>query len=213
MKLERHHWISLATAGLGILAAFLATPLLFPAGEPTVARATTRAAKTETGNGAADERALAQLGIAIVGILATGGTAIFVIKKTKNLNFRLRARGKSMEVIDVLNLGNKKSIAAARVYDRVLILGIAEGNVSLLCEMNDQDAAAENKLTGGAPAADLFDKQPQATFRGFLQSLTKNGISGRNDREIKPAPRRAPLAKPVAAAVDSFANEDVDELL
>lgn len=220
VKLERQHWISLATAMVGILAAVVATPLLFPAQAPGATTSASRAASRQASvdkpaAASAEDHALAQLGIAITGIVVTGGLALWVIRKARNMPFgaRRRDRRKSMEVLEMLNLGNKKSVAVARVYDRVLILGIAEQNVTLLSEMKEEEAGIthEDLDATNPPNIKVTDLAP-------FRSLLKNFAPG-TTRAAAPAP--TPAAAPAlrhreparGIHVTVGADDDVEELL
>lgn len=196
-------------AAIGVLAAILATPLLFPVPLDAASRAKQTDVKTEKTNEKsaampADERALTQLGIAIFAIVGTGGLAIWVIRKAKNLPLRRRGRARSLEVVDVLNLGNKKSLAVARVYDRVLILGVAEGNVTLLSEMKeDPNAAATANLDINDTQVNHRDLQP---FRSLLQTFTKAARPATNTNTTKTARPAAESRKLAASARPTIAE-------
>lgn len=215
-----NHWISVAIALVGVLSAVLATPLLFPASAKAAAKdAFIKEANAKEKMPPADEQALTKLGIAILGITAAGIASLWIIKHTKTLSFRRLAFGrggrrKRLEVIDVLNLGNKKSIAVARIYDRVVVLGIGDGPVSLITELTEEEA-------GLAPAEiaardlELTNEGRRAappSFRGiinnFLQPSANRAV---RDIEIPSAPRRTqPAPRRTIAELQEMENSRVN---
>jgi len=237
-----------------VLAAILATPLIFPpnasAGttrpakvvvSPTEAKTNEPIAKTAFGKNAAasaDEEALTKLGIAILGIAATGFASLWIIKHTKTLSFRKRGRAKRLEVIDVLNLGHKKSIAVARIYDRVVVLGIGEGPVSFITELKEEEAGLAPAEIAARELEFANDSRRTAVpaFRGLINNLLQRSKPGAaqpagtadrsltNDenrdveipampRRTQPAPRRtiAELQEMENARINVTVGANVDE--
>ncbi|MFN0205097.1 MAG: flagellar biosynthetic protein FliO [Planctomycetota bacterium] len=205
-----NRFIPIAIALVGVLAAILATPLLFPtnanggATRPAKIVVSSNEAKThETISKAAtaDEEALAKLGIAILGIAATGFASLWIIKHTKTLSFRKRGQKKRLEVIDVLNLGNKKSIAVARIYDRVVVLGIGEGPVSFITELKEEEAGLAPAEIAARELELNHDGRRDAVpaFRGLINNLLQRS-----------KPRAAPSADAGSRPLTNDTDRDVE---
>jgi flagellar biogenesis protein FliO len=194
-----------------VLAAVIATPLLFPqsasAAVPTdsrsapVERAQSASAAPVSGKekpGRADEEALAKLGFVILTIMGLGASAVWLVRKSKGLPLRKRGRGKSLEVVDLLNLGHKKSLAVVRVYDRVFVIGIGDGPLSLVTELREEEAGIDAAELAAADRAPANTAQP---FRAMIQNLLRRRHHGptseaiaraeSNPLEVPAAPRRA----------------------
>lgn len=226
VKTSPNRWIPLATAALGILAAIVATPLLFPAPASaggSVANVTPKATTPATGgapktNRATDD-ALAQLGVAILAIAAVGGLTLWVIRKVRNMPAVRRGRPKSLEVLDILNLGNKKSLAVARVYDRIFVVGLGEGRVSLIAELKEDEAGirpAEDVDVEGAntPAGsrkDIFQQILKSVGGGVRKPAAP--IDDERDEVLTPARRREPARATTRTLVNVTAGEDHGDLL
>jgi flagellar biogenesis protein FliO len=214
-------WIPLATAALGILAALAATPLLFPAParaasrDEAASRATTTRDTTEasTGGIGATDADLARVGAALLGVASFGAGALWLVRRVKGRPFARRPR-KSLEILDTMQLGGQRSLAVARVYDRVYILGLAKESVSLIRELHEEEAG----LDMGAVARRDGDVKPAAgaaPFRTLLKRLTAapSSPSSRSNAEIPAAPRRAPGRRPTIAELEREVREQVEELL
>lgn len=61
-------------------------------------------------------------------------------------------RARALELLDRLPLGRNEYLAVVRVSTRHLLLGIAAGGVTLLCELTEEEAALWRQApSGGAP--------------------------------------------------------------
>jgi flagellar biogenesis protein FliO len=56
---------------------------------------------------------------------------------------RARAAKRSLEVIDALPLGGKRSLAVVRCYERTFVLGLGEREVGLVAELFPEEALPE----------------------------------------------------------------------
>lgn len=110
-------------------------------------------------------------------------------------NLRGRANRRSMQVIDMLPLGGKRQLAVVRCYDRTLVLGLGERDVSLVTELDaDQDvegslerlipaqAATKNKEEAATPLATATTPPKVGLFSSILASA-RSGLDKRDKRE------------------------------
>lgn len=93
---------------------------------------------------------------------------------------RAKAAGRSLQVLDVLPLGNKQRLAVVRCYDRTFALGLGEREVSLVAELDP----VHGELRPAAPAstADAHDfaraldgARPAPPGRRRIQDLFRSG--------------------------------------
>ena len=110
-------------------------------------------------------------------------------------NLRGRANRRSMQVVDILPLGGKRQLAVVRCYDRTLVLGLGERDVSLVTELDaDQDvegsleklipaqSATKNKEEAAAPLAAATTPPKVGLFSSIL-ATARSGIEKRGQRE------------------------------
>lgn len=76
----------------------------------------------------------------LLGLLWVG---VWLLKRYGMGKFKaLTGRGRNMELVEVLNLGPKRSAVMVRVKDRTFLLGVTEQRISMLSEIYD-DAGME----------------------------------------------------------------------
>ena len=75
------------------------------------------------------------LTVCVVLILGTGLIA-YLFRRFLSGSMRGRAEARSLRIIDVLPLGGKKKLSIVRCYDRTLVLGVGEKEVSLVAELD-----------------------------------------------------------------------------
>jgi len=175
-----------AAVALAIVGAVLFTQLLpsrAPAASPVAHPAAAAAPAVPAAPAVSDDASLARLGIALLVLVGLGAGVVAMVRTSRSSASRRRGRARSVEVLDVLALGGKRSIAVARVYDRVLVLGIGDGPVSLLTEVRDDDGAEAETPAVAAP----IPAPPAAApaLEPFRQLLSRMS-----------ATRRAPVAEP-----------------
>jgi flagellar protein FliO/FliZ len=73
------------------------------------------------------------------------------------------------KVIGVLPLDNRRVIYLVDVLGRVLVLGVTDSNINLLCEITDKDTIDSLRLEGETPGIPGMEK-----FFGFLKKSKKN---------------------------------------
>jgi flagellar biogenesis protein FliO len=77
-------------------------------------------------------------------VLAFGGVLLLAAAATRWLAAHVRAgRGSPLEVLGAVGLGGQRQVCAVRVGRRVLVLGVAEQQVSLLLVVHDPEEVAE----------------------------------------------------------------------
>jgi len=99
------------------------------------------------------------VGIALRAVLALGVVVVLMylfFLWIKRMYLGRKGMGRLLRVLDVVPVGSKGVVCAIRVGERVLIVGATEGMVSLLCELE------------GEEAAELFPQEEE--FPGLLQA-------------------------------------------
>jgi len=205
--LKRTHWIPAVAATLAIAAAFAFTSMLPPAAgaKPSAEAAEKPANSVE----AVEDAALTRLGIAILAISGIGAASLWLVRKVKASALTGGKRERGLQVVEMLPLGGKRSLAVARVYDRVLVLGMTDASVSLLTELKDDEAGLEAELPN-----EQLTPAPKSSgaehFRSLLSRMT-------SQRTIAPQPRRTETRNKPAPAHDELvaaaARAEVEDLL
>jgi flagellar biogenesis protein FliO len=131
------------------------------------------------------------------------------MRKLVSGNLKLRASQRSLQVIDILNMGGRRKLAVVRCYDRTFVLGMGEKEISPIAELDpvigtdqpatqaskaDDEAFAQalEKIQESMPEAELMTKLLEAQDR-VSPSLAKK----MKRAEASPAPA-APAAQPAA---------------
>ncbi len=83
-------------------------------------------------------------------LLAVIALVAFGMRKLIAGSFKLRASQRSLQVIDVLNLGGRRKLAVVRCYDRTFVLGLGEKEIAPIAELDpvigsEQKTAAPRK--------------------------------------------------------------------
>jgi len=101
-------------------------------------------------------------------IAAIGGLA-YVFRRFVAGKVSARAAKRSLQVMDMLPLGGKKSVCVVRCYDRTFALGLGDKEVSLIAELDAVIAPS----SGETRSAESISAQP-ATFADLLERLRKS---------------------------------------
>lgn len=88
------------------------------------------------------------LTVCVVLLVAIAGTA-WLFRRLVLGTLKAKAAGRSLQVLDVLPLGNKQRLCVVRCYDRTFALGLADHAVSLVAEL---DPAVGEGAPGTAPS-------------------------------------------------------------
>ncbi len=209
-------WIPLTAAAAAIVAAIVFT-FSFPvraAERPTTAAPATAQAPPSASGPIEPEDALARMSLVLAVLGGAGGLLVWVVRKAKRLPTG-RGRGRSLELVEVISIGSKRSIAVARVYDRYFVLGIGDGPLTLLTELrNEETEMLEN---GGRAPAGYRAATGAETFKALLSRMTRKGAvpaasssGAETDTEtpaeerahatLAPSVRRAPAAPAASTA-------------
>jgi flagellar biosynthetic protein FliO len=122
------------------------------------------------------------LTVCAVLLVSIGGTAI-LFRRLILRTMKQRASGRSLQVLDVLPLGNKQRLCVVRCYDRTFALGLADHAVNLISELDP--VIGEDAITATPSNADLkaFEDTlrqapivPPAPRRGARPELAKEGL-------------------------------------
>ncbi|MFT5829862.1 MAG: flagellar biogenesis protein FliO [Bacteroidia bacterium] len=140
---------------------------------------------------------MTQYTLVCVGLVVAILGLAWAFRRVVRGNLRGRANRRSMQVIDMLPLGGKRHLAVVRCYDRTLVLGLGESDVSLVTELDaDQDvegsleklipaqAATKNKEEAAAPMAAATTTPKVGLFSSILATARK-GIEKRDKRETR----------------------------
>lgn len=73
---------------------------------------------------------------------------VFAIKWLQNKTSQARNAFQTMSVVSSLSLGPKKGVYLIRVVNRLLVVGLAEGSISLLTELNKDEAQLIDQKIG-----------------------------------------------------------------
>lgn len=127
--------------------------------------------------------------VACMGVLGLLAAGLFALRKLVVGAQRTRAAGRSLAVLDQLHLGGSKRLAVVRCYDRQFVLGVGDKEISLVAELDvdqavpplPEDAAAKTQPANAQPAraaaknAAEAQAQPAAreAFQGLLQRAQK----------------------------------------
>jgi flagellar biogenesis protein FliO len=68
-------------------------------------------------------------------IVATAGVA-WGLRRLVSSNLKTRSGKRSLQIVDVLNLGGKRKLAVVRCYDRTFALGLGEREVTPIAELD-----------------------------------------------------------------------------
>ena len=133
-------------------------------------------------------------------------------------NLRGRANRRSMQVVDILPLGGKRQLAVVRCYDRTLVLGLGERDVSLVTELDaDQDVegslekliptqkATTNNEEAAKPLATATTTPKVGLFSSILASA-RNGLDKREPQGSGEARVQSAAQAKAAAAVVELTN-------
>lgn len=209
MKAPSPRWIPAAAALIGLAAAFVATPLLFPA--PAQA-AQPRAALDPRLEADQD---LTRLGGVLVAIAGLGYGTLWLVRRVKG-HVPTRRRGRTLEILDSLPLGQQRTLAVARVYDRVFVLGLAKERVSLIQELREDetglDTAQATAHEAGSESAGE-DSALRSLLKPWGRPAAPRGVSGGEAATRSSAWRQALKRVTVAELEKREAEPAVEELL
>lgn len=209
MKTPSRRWIPAAAALVGLAAAFVATPLLFPA---PVQAAQPRAALEP---GLEADQDLTRLGGVLVAIAGLGYGALWLVRRVKG-QLPTRRRGRTLEILDSLSLGQQRTLAVVRVYDRVFVLGLAKERISLIQELREDetglDTAQANAREGGSESAGE-DSPLRSLLKPWGRPAAPRGASGAEAATRSSAWRQALKRVTVAELEKRQAEPAVEELL
>lgn len=132
------------------------------------------------------------LTVCVVLLLGIAGTA-FLFRRLVLGTLKAKAAGRSLQVLDVLPLGNKQRLCVVRCYDRTFALGLADHAVSLVAELDPV-------VGEGAPSA----TPSRADALAFAETLKT--VAPRTPPDRRGA-RRETTARPAAAP--ALADEGV----
>jgi flagellar biosynthetic protein FliO len=146
-----------------------------------------RAAETTYGGGEGPDLTR-YLTVCVVLLVAIAGTA-FLFRRLVLGTLKAKAAGRSLQVLDVLPLGNKQRLCVVRCYDRTFALGLADHGVSLVAELDPV-------VGEGAPSV----APSKAEARAFAETLQSAAPRTPPDRRARGAVERdtrsAPRAEP-----------------
>ena len=117
----------------------------------------------------------------------------FVFRRVVGGSLRARASKRDMHVLDVLPLGNKRQLAVVRCYDRTFALGLGEGGVDLVAELDSEAIDHDRAQNAGEQDAPFLDRLEQA--RSTLLGV----------RELAPQPAAGSAPLPANGAAVSTA--------
>jgi flagellar biogenesis protein FliO len=119
----------------------------------------------------------------VAGVVAVG----WLFRRLVAGGVRARASRRSLQVIEALPLGGKRSLAVVRCYDRTFVLGMGEKEVGLVAELSDLD---RGEWRGDE------DGESTPTFRQAL------------DRVLAPEERKAPSQSRLQGIVSALRRGD-----
>ena len=106
--------------------------------------------------------ALGKMAGALVIVIVCIYVAVFLLKRFAGGKYRGQGKGNLLEIIESTYVAPKKTISLVRVADKAVLLGITEGNLSVLTELDaDQTAIAlsgEAHSETGQIEEDQFDR-------------------------------------------------------
>ena len=109
--------------------------------------------------------------IALAAVIGLIFITMYITKRLmKKFNFR-GANGKGIRIIDCAGIGQDKFIAAVQAGEKKLLLGVTGTEISVLCELSDEDIAA---ITAEEKTADNGGK----TFSDYLAENIREKFGG-----------------------------------
>lgn len=160
-------------------------------------------AKAATAAPAADglQSSLTQAGIAVALLIGVIGLCGYGFKKLMQRTLVSRAERRSLTLVDVLPLGGKQKICVLRCYDRTFLVGVGEGDVSTLAELDSEIGRKE------APLA--VEPDQKEAFLEVLSAEQRKAVLARAQEEVarRENDRRAALL----AAVHSAEQDEILE--
>ena len=104
-------------------------------------------------------------GVAVILVLSAFGLRKLINKG----GFGLKGSKRSLEIVDVLPMGNRRQVAVVRCYDRTFALGLGEKSVALLAELDAEMVQNERQKTGVAGKSEA----PATGLRSNLKPQTR----------------------------------------
>jgi flagellar biogenesis protein FliO len=147
-------------------------------------------------------------------LVVCGGLLVLVLllgvgfRKLISKTMQVRAAQRSMQVMDMLPLGNKQRLCVVRCYDRTFLLGLGDKEMTSIAELDPVIAPAREAAPN---RADLH------TFSRMLERLRGKSATNAPEatlpereptRSLRPTPRPAvqPAAQPIANAKPAAAQ-------
>lgn len=158
-------------------------------------------------------------------LLAAIALVAYGMRKLIANGFKARAAQRSLQVIDVMNLGGRRKLAVVRCYDRTFVLGMGEKEIAPIAELDpvigadqpgvpprksDDEAFAQalEKVQQSMPQEELMEKLLEARDRVAPSLAKKMKRTPAATEEatppspkqvvVQPAPRQVPVESPRA---------------
>lgn len=150
-------------------------------------------------------------------LVVCGGLLVLVLllgvgfRKLISKTMQVRAAQRSMQVMDMLPLGNKQRLCVVRCYDRTFVIGLGDKEMTSIAELDPVIAPAREAAPN---RADLL------TFSRMLERLRGKSATGEAaasvpapapepTKSLRPTPRPVvqPAAPPVASAKPAVAAQ------
>lgn len=129
----------------------------------------------------------------------------WVLRRFVAASLRSRAAARSLQVIEVLPLGGRQKLAVVRVYDRTLVVGLGEKEVSLVAELDGVPVRAE-VAPPRKPASEPLLRGALGAFER-LRARVGEALPRNHGAEVPPARTDVVTAKrPAAAPVASVST-------
>lgn len=98
----------------------------------------------------------------------------FGMKKYSSWSRNSVNKKRSVGVLDTIPLGGKRYVTVTRVYDRILVLGVGEDNITLLTELKEGEEATPAIAAAATNSTKAMrGVKPAEHFANLLASLTK----------------------------------------
>jgi len=157
-------------------------------------------------------------------VLAAMFFLFYLFKKFVWKNGGLGGSGKSVKVLSTGFLGPKKSLALVEIPGEILVLGIADGHISLLSNIRDEEKISMIKGEGGKKpkgsskrGADLSDESRSKSTDGggvdiYTRRLVKDRGSPRFSEHLKRSSSRQASQDHTLKEVTSLIRDNLEKI-
>lgn len=120
----------------------------------------------------------------LIFVLAAMFFIFYLFKKFVWKNGGLGGSGKSVRVLSTGFLGPKKSLALVEIPGEILVLGIADGHISLLSNIRDEEKIAMIKGAGGKKTKEFNQRDENLSHKPSSKNMD-GGVDVYNRRLVK----------------------------